>query len=905
MIIMKKIVVLLICLCLFTVNFTFAAISGDNLNELISLNIVLKDDIRENENLTYTECFNFLIKAVGANKIDDLDYEWKYRYFKKLLGNRPDWQREIICKIDSLIVLQEEWIDIDFDADCTYEAAVKFCVRAIVDIWGCVWSPAVYEDSESMYRDAINKGIIEISYPSDRLITRGEFFEILHKTIYAEHMRGGYGGTWKERIIDRFTEEQEEFYEPEKPTYEEIIGEFIAKSIPASKEEIIALKNQKVKDFGLSESFPESVDTERGATRAELAVIISRLMGYNYAGSFKFEDFDYSKWYGDDFSKAAFCHILVGYENYVRPDDLVTPYEARIMLSRAFMTENFDALVCENEKVVTFNEIFSALDNMVNTYYNLPRSYDNENAVINGNVFVASPNIVLKNTVINGNLYITANPAKGLFSIENVMVNGDIILPCTSSGEKIHLLDCSAKNVKSIRSASGISVNYSENSPMLSDSGKNGRLNDDLSLSWEFPDNMLGIGSETLYAYDEDNKKVSSIGRGLWGTKSDDRMLLGFVLKAYPKKLDRVEVVYGGRNPLTINTNNITVKESGRPLIPDIMTEIPLEGVTLKLAEGEFKAGSRYLVTRRCEDEYDPDEIITTKAVYIANESGKACFFDNFFGYIGGGSREGISIQEISISGNAKNGFLLNITPESKETFFVDNFKFTRNDIAEKHYLDDENYAELFLGLPVLEGRHDGINSINEFFAAKKDYFCNQILDVLKDDFNLNGIEGARSRHFRSAYYRLEARFDSVISISAELNGGAGGVSWAGLEGNTFDIDAGEKLVLSDIFSVPEEEYMGFIYSFVSNEVEKKLQKDEEYGYFFNDPYSEDGKNYIINGFNPDNFYLTPKRLVIFYDKYELAHGAAGVQIFEIPYESIKELIKNTYIFEGSNLKWD
>lgn len=694
---MKKTIAGLLCFLLLlnlTVTTATGEDSGDYVQNLIRLKIIDADDVREDEYLTYTECFNFIMRAVGSNAVSDLENEWKYGGFKRLMGDRPEWQKEIICKMDFLIVLQEEWKDIDFDAYCTHESAVTYCVRAVVDIGGCVWSPAVYESTEATYRDAYRKGIIETADTADsgKPITRGEFFKMLNKTLYVEYMRGGYAGTWKERIIDHLTKPQP----APAPSYEERMSAFIAAAQPASEAEKSLAASKKAEDFGLLDEFPGEVDLNRSVTRAELAVIISRLMGYSYIGSSQFKDFDRSAWYGDDFSRVIYYRIIQGYNGYARPDDPVTREEAALMLSRAFKLENISGLSGGQNEHVSFARVFSVLSGLIDVYYTLPRVYDNRQAVINGNVFIMSPDTVLKNTVINGNLYIAPQvcnklndmldqkkkPASGgRLVLDNVTVNGDIVLP-DIGGEMFYLIDCYAKGVKWMRDDDNydLFVTYRDSEMFLSHSGTGGKLNDDFSLSWELPRNMLGIVGKQISACDEDGEYVAGYyGGNVFEAQAVTRLLLEFAVRAYPKKLGRVEIIYSmpsydEESPLVINLSNITVREAGTALRPATLIEIGNYKTTLTLAEGEFKAGTWYFVTRRNPDPYEPEDsgiIETDKKIYMADQSGKSCTFDNFFGYMGGGPRTGISIQEITISGDAESGFEITLTPESAETFEV------------------------------------------------------------------------------------------------------------------------------------------------------------------------------------------------------------------------------------------
>ena len=224
---------------------------------------------------------------------------------------------------------------------------------------------------------------------------------------------------------------------------------------------------------------------------------------------------------------------------------------------------------------------------------------------------------------------------------------------------------------------------------------------------------------------------------------------------------------------------------------------------------------------------------------------------------------------------------------------------FSTFDINKKYYSDLGNFVELDLKLPILAGTYAGIPAINQFFADKENCFYNELpLDALRDLEAAapdRKIEGQKDNFYRQAHYCLEAGFGGIISVSATLNGGAGGVGWAGIEGDTFDLNTGKKLSLSDIFEADEDRYMNTIYDFVSkkvaDDINENLQKGYGSPYSFDDAYSGDGYE-SIRQFDPNDFYLTETALVVFYQKYALSYGAAGPQVFEIPYESILNMLK-------------
>lgn len=222
--------------------------------------------------------------------------------------------------------------------------------------------------------------------------------------------------------------------------------------------------------------------------------------------------------------------------------------------------------------------------------------------------------------------------------------------------------------------------------------------------------------------------------------------------------------------------------------------------------------------------------------------------------------------------------------------------EFSTFDVDKKYY-ESGGFAELDLKLPKLNGEYKGIASINKFFVDKENFFYSELdVDTLKsDELSANSIKGKESNWYRSAYYKFETRIGDIISISAYLDGGAGGVGWAGIEGDVFDLNTGKKLELLDIFKVSEEEYLNFIYNFVADrifdDINKALKADYGNPYFVNDPHSETDYRKIREYFNTNDFYLTDDALVIFYQKYALTAGASGPQVFEIPYDAILNIL--------------
>ena len=91
-----------------------------------------------------------------------------------------------------------------------------------------------------------------------------------------------------------------------------------------------------------------------------------------------------------------------------------------------------------------------------------------------------------------------------------------------------------------------------------------------------------------------------------------------------------------------------------------------------------------------------------------------------------------------------------------------------------------------------------------------------------------------------------------------------------------------------------DDSYIEAINTYIEGEMERQMAADEMISYFTENEY---GTGYTT--IRPDqNFYITDDhKLVISFDKYEVAPGYMGIVTFEIPTEVVKDLlISDVYI---------
>ena len=87
-------------------------------------------------------------------------------------------------------------------------------------------------------------------------------------------------------------------------------------------------------EHGVIQGFEGMFRPDETITRAEMAVMIDKIMNYQEAAENTFSDLPQT-WYTDSVLKLVKHGVLVGYDNQMRPEDPVTREEALVILARA------------------------------------------------------------------------------------------------------------------------------------------------------------------------------------------------------------------------------------------------------------------------------------------------------------------------------------------------------------------------------------------------------------------------------------------------------------------------------------------------------------------------------------------------------------------------------------------
>ncbi|MVB11486.1 hypothetical protein CAFE_22020 [Caprobacter fermentans] len=110
-----------------------------------------------------------------------------------------------------------------------------------------------------------------------------------------------------------------------------------------------------------------------------------------------------------------------------------------------------------------------------------------------------------------------------------------------------------------------------------------------------------------------------------------------------------------------------------------------------------------------------------------------------------------------------------------------------------------------------------------------------------------------------------------------EFTGGAHGNTIRASD--TFSLKSGRRFSLSHFFA-PGQNYRRVVASKILRQAEENMRQNP--GIYF-----DDYKHLILKYFNPENYYLTPDGVTIYYQQYEIAPYASGIVTFMIPYDSL------------------
>lgn len=200
----------------------------------------------------------------------------------------------------------------------------------------------------------------------------------------------------------------------------------------------------------------------------------------------------------------------------------------------------------------------------------------------------------------------------------------------------------------------------------------------------------------------------------------------------------------------------------------------------------------------------------------------------------------------------------------------------------------DEKTYQANVATPAIEGLTDeGLQaSLNEKYLEENKVLFEQFQQVAAE------LEKAGGGHLGiDTGYEVKTDTDQLLSIARyEVN--TVGSSSTTMKYDTIDKQNNVLITLPSLFK--DDKYVDAISSYLVSEMERQMAADEEVSYFLNSEFFDDFKTIQAD----QSFYITAdNKLVISFDKYEIAPGYMGVVTFEIPSEILSDLlVSDTYI---------
>jgi len=218
-------------------------------------------------------------------------------------------------------------------------------------------------------------------------------------------------------------------------------------------------------DYGVLLGYPEgNFLPGNGITRAEMAVIINRVMSYTErSDSNTFSDVSVANdWFADGILKLHAAGIILGTNGKANPTEKITRQEAITMIARAFdiYDENVRNPFSDEssidswalpyvrgmktngyingyedgsfmpKNILTRAEVVTILDNIIEEFYNNSATLGMSSRTTNvyGNIVISSRDVSLINYNVNGDVYITQGVDRGDVDITGTTISGTLFV---------------------------------------------------------------------------------------------------------------------------------------------------------------------------------------------------------------------------------------------------------------------------------------------------------------------------------------------------------------------------------------------------------------------------------------------------------------------------------------------
>jgi hypothetical protein len=180
--------------------------------------------------------------------------------------------------------------------------------------------------------------------------------------------------------------------------------------------------------------------------------------------------------------------------------------------------------------------------------------------------------------------------------------------------------------------------------------------------------------------------------------------------------------------------------------------------------------------------------------------------------------------------------------------------------------------------IPQLSGNDDPrIQTFNQILDA----LVQKEVAVFRQEFTRGPIVEATTSSFLEVTYDVVSQYDDIWSIKFFYNFYTNGAAHPGDFSHTinYDLGTGRELALGDLF-LSGSNYLETISSYCITELGKQP--------FFDGSFTT-GADPTLENYR--NWNISPEGLLITFDTYQVAPGAAGPQIILVPYDQLRDII--------------
>lgn len=204
-----------------------------------------------------------------------------------------------------------------------------------------------------------------------------------------------------------------------------------------------------------------------------------------------------------------------------------------------------------------------------------------------------------------------------------------------------------------------------------------------------------------------------------------------------------------------------------------------------------------------------------------------------------------------------------------KKFVIQDNMKYNR-----------ETVATYKIEYPQFYSRYckSSLNQLNKYYLKKalqlEQFYKRELYKPAIDDYKDAKENNLPVKVYEGlAKYKVSYNKDCILSVVYDnyiYSGGAHGNTVRTSE--TWKLQDGRRIKLDEFFN-NSPDYKDYIFNHIRNEIQKDLSI-----------YFDDYDKLISDTFQTENFYYTPKGVVIYYQQYDIAPYSSGIREFLIPY---------------------